>query len=161
VHGLDVKIARVFTTYGPHMRLFEKQLIPDFIINALEDRDLVIYGDKNFSTSLCYVSDLVDGLVRLMDAGPEVLVANLGGEKAIRYSEVAELILQMTNSKSKLVYEQPLLFLTKKGIPDISYAKDILEWLPLVRLEDGLRKTIDYIIARKESLLFNNYGANK
>jgi UDP-glucuronate decarboxylase len=160
VYGLDAKIARVFTTYGPHMRLFDKQLIPDFIINALEGRDLVIYGDKSFSTSLCYVSDMVDGIVRLMGTGPEIKVANLGGEKAVRYAEVADMILKMTDSKSKLNFENPLLFLTKKGIPDISYAKGSLDWLPLVRLEEGLRKTIDYIIAKKESLLFNNYGAS-
>lgn len=158
VYGLDGKIARVFTTYGPHMRLFEKQLIPDFIINALEGRDLVIYGDKSFSTSLCYVSDIVDGLVRLMNTGPEVKLANLGGERAEKYADIAEMIIKITNSNSRLVFEKPLLFLTQKGIPDIFYAKDVLDWIPLIRLEEGLRKTIDYVIARKESLLFNNYG---
>jgi UDP-glucuronate decarboxylase len=160
VYGIDSKIARVFTTYGPHMKMFDRQLIPDFIINSLEGKDLVIYGDETFSTSLCYVSDVVDGLVRLMGTGPEVKIVNLGGEKAIRYAEVAELIIKMTNSTSRLMFEKPLLFLTQKGLPDIALAKDSLEWLPLVRLEEGLRKTIDYIIARKESLLFNRYGSS-
>src|SRR3989338_9217001 len=157
VHGLDVKIARVFTTYGPHMRLFEGQLIPDFIVNALEGKNLVLYGDEDFSTSLCYVTDMVDGLARLMAADPEVRVANVGGDATVKYKDVAEQIIAMTNSVSQLVMEKPLLFLSKKGTPDISYAKEKLGWLPLVRLEDGLRKTIDYVIAHKEALSFNHY----
>lgn len=157
-HGLDVKIARVFTSYGPHMRLFEKQLIPDFIINALEGKNLVIYGDESFSTSLCYVTDIVDGLVRLMGSDPDVKVVNIGGDQAIKYTEVARQIISMTNSQSELVFEKPLLFLSKKGIPDIAKAKNALGWFPLVRLEDGLKKTIDYVIAHKESLLFTDYS---
>jgi UDP-glucuronate decarboxylase len=159
VYGLDTKIARVFTTYGPHMKIFDQQLIPDFIINAIEGKDLVIYGDENFSTSLCYVSDVVDGLVRMQNTGPEIKLANLGGEKAIPYLEVAQAIIQMTNSTSKITLQDPLLFLTSKGLPDISYAKHALDWVPLVRLEEGLRKTIDYIIARKETLLFKSLGS--
>lgn len=156
VYGIDAKIARVFTTYGPNMQLLEKRLIPDFIYNALQGKDLVIYGDESFSTSLCYVTDMVDGLVRLMSADPETHVANFGGDMEVAYKEVANKILQMTNSTSKLVFEKPLLFLTRKGIPDLTYAKESLGWLPLVRIEDGLRKTIDYVIAHREALLFNN-----
>ena len=157
-HGIDAKIARVFTTYGSNMRLFEKQLIPDFIVNALEGKDLVIYGDEEFSTSLCYVTDMVDGLVRLMGSEPEVKVVNFGVDEATKYADVAKMILEMTSSKSRLIFEKPLLFLTKKGTPSIAYAKDALGWFPLVRLEDGLRKTIDYVIAKKETLMFENYG---
>ena len=161
VYGIDGKIARVFTTYGPNMRLFDQQLIPDFIMNAIQGKDLVIYGDKNFSTSLCYVSDMINGLVRLMETGPEIKLVNLGGEDPVRYADVAEKILKLTNSSSRLTFENPLLFLTKKGLPDISYAKDKLEWLPLVTLDDGLRKIVDYVIARKESLLFGSYGVTQ
>lgn len=156
VYGLDAKIARVFTTYGPRMRLFEQQLIPDFIINAVEGKNLIIYGDKQFSTSLCYVTDIVDGIVRLMTADPEIKVVNLGGEETVKYVDVAEMIIKKTNSKSQLTFEKPLLFLTRKGTPDISYAKDKLGWFPLVRLEDGLQKTIDFVIAKKESLQFDH-----
>ncbi len=156
VYGIDAKIARVFTTYGPNMQLLEKRLIPDFIYNALQGKDLVIYGDETFSTSLCFVTDMVDGLVRLMSADSTTHVANFGGDREVAYKEVAEKIVQMTNSTSKLVFEKPLLFLTRKGIPDLTYAKESLGWLPLVRIEDGLRKTIDYVIAHREALLFNN-----
>lgn len=157
MHGIDAKIARVFTTFGPRMRLFEKQLIPDFIINALEGKDLVIYGDKSFSTSLCYVSDIIDGLVRLMAAGPEVRLVNLGGDTIYKMADIAKQIIKLTNSTSQVVFEKPLLFLTQKGAPDLAYAKDVLGWMPLVRLEDGLQKAIDYVIANKEALLFNHF----
>ena len=155
VYGVDAKIARVFTTYGPHMRLFEGQLIPDFIINALEGKDLTIYGDDTFSTTLCFVSDLVDGLVRLMESGSDVRVVNFGGDSIIRYADVAQKIIEMTRSPAKLVYDKPLAFLSRKGTPDLTYVKETLGWFPLVRLDDGLRKTIDYVIAHKEALLFN------
>lgn len=155
VHGLDAKIARVFTSYGPRMKLFEGQLIPDFIINALDGKELIIYGDESFSTSLCYVSDLVDGLVRLMATGPEIKLVNLGGDRVIKMVEVAKTIVRLTESSSRVVFEPSLLFLTRKGAPSLTYAKDALGWMPLVRLEDGLQKAIDYAIANKEALLFN------
>jgi len=153
VHGIDAKIARVFTTYGPHMKLFEGQPIVDFIISALEGKDLVLYGDETLSTSLCYVTDTVDGLVRLMAAEPKVKVANLGGDQIYKYIDIANMIIQMTDSKTKVVFDKPLAFLTKKGMPDLHYTKDMLGWFPLVRLEDGLRKTVDYAIAHRESLM--------
>ena len=153
VHGIDAKIARVFTTYGPHMKLFEGQPIVDFIISALEGKDLVLYGDETLSTSLCYVTDTVDGLVRLMAAEPKVKVANLGGDQIYKYIDIANMIIQMTDSKTKVVFDKPLAFLTKKGMPDLHYTKDMLGWFPLVRLEDGLRKTVDYAIAHRESLV--------
>lgn len=155
VYGLDAKIARVFTTYGPHMKLYENQLIPDFIINAIVGKDLVIYGDKTMSSSLCYVTDMVDGLARLMSAGPEVKLVNLGGDEIIKYLDVAKMIIKITNSSSKVVFAPPLLFLTKKGVPDLSYAKSVLDWMPLVRLEDGLEKAVDYVAANREALLLN------
>jgi len=156
VHGVDAKIARVFTTFGPRMKLFEGQLIPDFIINAINNKDLVIYGDENLSMSLCYVSDMTDGLTRLMTSGPEVKIVNLGGDNLVKMVDVANMIIEMTNSSSKVVFEDPLIFLTSKGKPDLSYVRDVLGWMPLVRLQDGLQKTVDYAVANKEALLFSN-----
>jgi len=155
VYGVDAKIARIFTTFGPHMKLFIGSLIPDFIISAIEGKDLVIYGDENFTISLCYVSDMVDGLHRLMTADPQVRLVNLGDNKVYKIVDIANNIIQMTNSTSTIKFEDPLLFLTRKGAPDLSYVKETLGWMPLVRLEDGLSKTVDYTIANKEALLFN------
>ena len=155
VHGIDAKIARIFTVYGPHMKLFEGQLIPDFIINALDGKDLVIYGDESLSASLCYVSDTIDGMVRLMGSGPDVKIVNIGHDQVVKYVDVAQMIIGMTNSGSKITFEKPLLFLTRKGAPDLTYVKDVLGWMPLVRLRDGLEKTVDYTIANKEALLFD------
>jgi UDP-glucuronate decarboxylase len=155
VHGLDAKIARVFTTYGPRMKLFVGSLIPDFIVNALDGKDLIIYGDENLTMSLCYVSDVVDGLTRLMSADPETKIINLGHDVIVKIVDVANKIIEMTNSNSKVVFEDPLIFLTHKGAPDLSYVRDVLGWMPLVRLEDGLAKTVDYTIANKEALLFD------
>jgi len=148
VHGLDTKIARVFRTYGPRMPLFDAQLIPDFILNALDNKDLVIYGSENFTTSLCHVNDIVDGLVRVMKAPEGLGPVNLGSDLDIKMVEVAEMIIKMTGSSSKIKFDKGLLFLTELGLPDLVKAKS-LGWLPLTRLEDGLRKTVEYTKANK------------
>jgi nucleoside-diphosphate-sugar epimerase len=148
VHGIDAKIARVFRTYGPRMPLFDGQLIPDFVLNAIEGKDLVIYGDENFVTSLCYVQDMVDGLVRVMKTPEGHGPVNLGSDYDVKMIDVANKIIQMVGSSSKIKFEGRLVFLTELGLPDISKAKE-LGWLPLTRLEDGLAKTIEYIKANK------------
>lgn len=148
VHGLEVKIARVFRTYGPRMPLFDGQLIPDFVLNALEGKDLEIFGSEDFSTSLCYVGDVVDGLLRVMKAPAVSGPINIGSEVDVKMKEVAEMIIKMTNSSSKITFKESLLFLTELGLPDVTKAKE-LGWLPLTRLEDGLRKTVEYVRANK------------
>jgi len=148
VHGIDAKVARIFRTYGPRMPMFDGHLIPDFVLNAMDEKDLVIYGDKEFSTSLCYVTDIVDGLLRIMSSAPGLGPINLGDEKDIKISDVAEQIMSMVGSKSQIKYEAELPFLTDLGLPRIAKAKE-LGWLPLVRLEDGLTKTIEYVKANK------------
>jgi len=151
VYGIDAKIARIFTTYGPRMKLRDGLLIPDFIVDAIEGRDVVIYGDATFFQSFCYVSDTVDALVRLMKTGPDLHLVNVGSDMMLKMVDIANMVIEMTGAKSKVAFEEPLVFLTPKGIPNLARAKDRLGWLPLVRLEDGLRKTIDYTIALKES----------
>jgi len=148
VHGIDTKIARVFRTYGPRMPLFDGHLIPDFVLNALDNKDLIIYGSKDFSTSLCYVSDIVDGIVRLMATEPGGGPVNLGDDKDVKMVDVAKQIINMTSSSSEIKFEDELPFLTELGLPRIELAKE-LGWMPLVRLEDGLEKTIEYVRANK------------
>jgi UDP-glucuronate decarboxylase len=155
VHNIDAKIARIFPTYGPRMPLHEGLLIPDFILNAIEGKDLLIYGQDDLDHSLCYVSDMVDGLTRLMRSGPDVSVVNLGSDQIYKMTEVAEKIIAMVGSSSSIVFGDPLLFLSKKGIPDLRRAKEYLGWLPVVTLEQGLKSAIDFTIANKEMLSLN------
>jgi len=149
IHGIDAKIARIFRTYGPRMRLFDGHLIPDFILNSLDGKDLEVYGDDSFKTSLCYVTDIVDGLIRLMGAPKEVKLVNLGSEDDQSIVNVANKIIAMTGSTSKVVFREEFDFLTELGLPKITRAKEQLGWLPLVRMDEGLQKTIDYVKANK------------
>ncbi len=152
VYGIDAKIARVFTTYGPRMPLNDGLLIPDFILNALEGKPLTIYGDANLTQSLCYVTDCIDALVRFMHTGSDVSLLNIGHDRPLRMLDVANSIISFLRSPSQIVFEQPLVFLTKKGVPDLRKAKQALQWLPVVTLEQGLHMTVDYTIANKELL---------
>lgn len=152
VYKLDVKMARIFRTYGPRQRLFDGEMIPDFIVDALEGRDLVIYGDEGFKSSLIYVSDVVDGLVKLMAAAPGTGAVNLGSDSEYLLANIAAKIIQMTGSSSKIRFESPLLFMTPLGLPNISKAKETLGWFPLVGIDEGLKQSIDYTIAHKEIL---------
>lgn len=157
VHGIDAKIARIFPTYGPRMPLFEGLLIPDFILNAIDGKDLVIYGEDDLDQSLCFVTDMVNGLMRLMKSGSDVRVVNLGSDRIWKISDVAKQIIAMTGSASRITYAEPIMFLSKKGIPDLRRAKEYLGWIPIVTLEEGLQKTIDFTIANKERLTMNSH----
>jgi len=148
VHGIETRIARVFRTYGPRMPLFDGHLIPDFVLDALDGKDLVLYGGKDFHTSLCYVTDVIDGLVRLMNTPNDPGPVNLGSDVDLSLETVAKLIVEMTESTSQLVPGEDLLFLSELALPHIEKMKN-LGWFPLVRLEDGLRQTIAYTKANK------------
>jgi UDP-glucuronate decarboxylase len=148
VHGLDTRIARIFRTYGPRMPLFDGHLIPDFILNALDGKDLVMYGGEDFRTSLVFVTDLVDGLIRFMGAKEVPGPVNIGSDLDHPIKDVAEMIIKMTDSSSKAVPGENFEFLSELALPSIERAKDF-GWFPLVRLEDGLRRTIEYMKANK------------
>lgn len=152
VHGLDAKSARIFRTYGPRMRLFDGQMIPDFITNALEGKDLVIYGDETFYTSLVYVTDVVEGLIKLMAAPADIGSVNIGSDQDLKLVEVAKMIVELTKSSSQIVFEEPLMFMTPLGLPDLTKVKERLGWIPIVTLGQGLQKTIEYTMANKEIL---------
>lgn len=158
VHNLDTKIARIFRTYGPRMQLFDGHMIPDFILSALDGKPLQIYGDETFSTALLYVSDLVDGLVKFMAAPPTLGPVNFGSDIDTPIKDTAMRVLQLTNSQSNITYQPPLEFMTQLGLPDITKARESLGWLPLVSLDDGLKKTIDYTMANKHLLTMEGKG---
>jgi UDP-glucuronate decarboxylase len=154
VHGLDVKIARLFRTYGPRLPLFDGHMIPDFILNALDGKPLQIFGDETFRTSLVYVDDVVDAVLKLMKAPKDMGPVNIGNDLDIPIIDVAQRVLEMTGSSSAITFQPPLLFMSQQGLPDISKAKEKLGWLPLVTIDDGLKKVIDYTIANKALLSF-------
>jgi UDP-glucuronate decarboxylase len=154
VYKIETRIARIFRTYGPRMPLFDGQMVPDFVTNALDNKDLVIYGDETFKTSLTYVTDIVDGMVKLMAAPQDIGPVNLGSDLDMPLIDVAQRIIEMTGSTSRITFEPPLLFMSQLGLPDIAKAKEKLGWLPLVRLDEGLKRSIDYTVAHKSLLGF-------
>ena len=149
--NLPIKIARIFRTYGPKMLLNDGQMIPDFIVNALENKELVIYGDANFTTTLLYIDDVIDGLIKIMEADKNE-VFNIGSDVDYKLSDVAQKIIDMTVSQSKIVYKEPLMFMTALGKPDISKAKKLLGWFPVTGLDMGLEKAVEYARANKRLL---------
>lgn len=156
-HHTNFKIARLFRVYGPRLMLNDGQMISDFILNALDNRELTIFGDENFSTSLLYVADAVDGLIKLMSSDHQGAI-NLGSEVDVLLKDVARRIIVMSDSKSQVIYKPSLPFITALPLPDISKAKSILGWYPLTTLEKGLNSTLEYTRANKELLanLLNN-----
>lgn len=148
VYNLDTKIARIFRTYGPLMKLNDQQMLSDFINNALDDKDLNIYGDKDFSSSLCYVDDVVDAIIKLVASdlhGP----VNIGSDQDVSLTEVAQKIISLTKSSSKIVYKDAVAFMTPLVVPNISLAKEELGWMPVTTLDKGLQKTVDNLSAAK------------
>ncbi|MFH1597580.1 MAG: GDP-mannose 4,6-dehydratase [Patescibacteria group bacterium] len=147
-HKIAIKIARVFNTYGPRMRLTDGRMIPDFVTAAIENKDLIIYGDGKQVSSYCYIDDLVEGIIKFMNAeitGP----INMGSPKVYTILDIANKIIEITGSDSKIVYKDPILFLAKQGVPDITWAKEKIGWFPIISLEDGLQRTIDYMKGSK------------
>ena len=148
---LDAKIARIFRTYGPRMKLRSGQMIPDFVYNALENQDLVIYGDENFSSSFCQVKDIINGLVKMMKSR-EIGPINFGSDLDVKIVDIARRIIKLTESKSKIVFEKELLFMSPLGLPDISLARERLGWFPIILIEEGINGSIDYFRAHKAVL---------
>lgn len=154
VIGLEAKIIRLFRVYGPRMELGDDQMIPDFIDNALDNKDIVILGDENFTSAFCYVEDVVDAAVKLMKSdlsGP----VNIGSDLQINITDVALEVIKQTNSNSKIKYAEKNMFMTELPIPDIALARNNLAWMPLVNLKQGLKKTIFALQADKGLHKFN------
>jgi UDP-glucuronate decarboxylase len=144
-HNLAIKVARIFNTYGPRMHPNDGRVVSNFIIQALQGEDITIYGDGSQTRSFCYVGELVDGFVRLM-ASPDEFTGpvNLGNPREFTIRELAEKVIDMTGSKSKLSYKPLPHDDPTQRQPDISLAKKQLGWEPKVKLEEGLIKTIAY-----------------
>jgi len=148
VHKIDTKIARIFNTYGEKMRINDGRVIPNFIYQALMNKPITIYGDGKQTRSFCYISDLIEGIFRLMQAKINTPI-NLGNAKEFTILELAKLIIKLTKTKSKIVFKALPIDDPLKRQPDLSKAKKILHWQPKVDLEEGLKKTIAWF---KENL---------
>src|SRR5689334_5240545 len=142
-HGLDCKIVRIFNTYGPRMRVKDGRAVPNFISQALRGEDVTIFGSGAQTRSFCYVSDLVDGILRLM-ASSENDPVNIGNPHEMSIEAMAHLIIKMTGSKSKVVFKPLPTDDPKVRQPDITRARTLLGWEPKVPLEQGLGATIEY-----------------
>lgn len=149
-HGLDVKIVRIFNTFGPFMRIRDGRAVPEFMAAALEGRPLVVHGDGSQTRSLCYVDDLIDGVVQLAlstEHGP----MNIGNPEEVSVLQLAKLILQVTNSRSEIEFGPRPEDDPNVRRPDIAYAKRALGWEPKVALEDGLHRTAAWFAKELEA----------
>ncbi|HXD15730.1 MAG TPA: UDP-glucuronic acid decarboxylase family protein [Vicinamibacterales bacterium] len=149
-HGIDTKIVRIFNTYGPRMRLHDGRAVPAFMSQALTDEDVTIFGDGTQTRSFTYVSDLVDGILRLMDADTNDPV-NIGNPHEVTIEQIARTIIRMVGSRSTLVYRPLPVDDPRQRRPDITRARTILGWEPKVALEEGLLKTVEYFKGKLEA----------
>src|SRR6476469_7714841 len=142
-HGLDTKLVRIFNTYGPRMRLNDGRAVPAFMSQVLRNQDVTVFGDGSQTRSFTYITDLVDGIIKLMLSGTNDPV-NIGNPAEMTIKEIAETIIRMTSAKSTLVTRPLPTDDPKQRRPDITRARTLLQWEPKVQLEEGLVKTIEY-----------------
>jgi UDP-glucuronate decarboxylase len=143
--GVEIKIARIFNTYGPHMRINDGRVVSNFITQAINHEKLAINGHGEHTRSFCYVEDIVDGLIKLMSTDKSITgPVNIGNPKEISINDLAKKILDLTNSPSQITYLDISQNDPEHRCPDISLAKDVLNWEPLTDLDTGLKKTIEY-----------------
>tara|TARA_R110001599_G_scaffold7116_1_gene35090 strand:- start:54 stop:1007 length:954 start_codon:yes stop_codon:yes gene_type:complete len=144
-HKVEIKVARIFNTYGPRMHPNDGRVVSNFIVQALKGEDITLYGDGNQTRSFCYVSDLVTGLISLMGTGPEFVgPVNIGNPGEFTIRQLAERVIDLTGSKSQLVHHPLPQDDPKQRQPDITMARDKLGWEPTVKLDEGLKPTIAY-----------------
>jgi len=144
-HKLRIKIARIFNTYGPFMHPYDGRVVSSFIVQALQNQPITVFGDGSQTRSFCYVDDLTDGLIRLMNS-PDDLTGpiNMGNPDEFSILELAEIVIQLTGSRSKIIFDPLPQDDPLQRRPDISLAQKHLDWRPRVKLKDGLQKTIQY-----------------
>ena len=144
-YKLDIRVARIFNTYGPKMQINDGRVVSNFIVQAIKNEDITIYGDGMQTRSFCYVDDLIDGIIKFMNKTPSIAgPINLGNPGEFTMLELAEEVLSQTKSKSKLIFKPLPEDDPKQRQPDISIAKAELDWQPQVSLSDGLKETISY-----------------
>ena len=142
-HALDIKVARIFNTFGPRMKFDDGRVVSDFVVRALRGDDIILHGDGRQTRSFCYVDDMIRGLTTLMNSAPEVTgPINLGNPTETSVLALAELVLRLTGSQSKLIRVSPREDDPVRRCPDIARASKLLSWSPTISLEDGIKRTI-------------------
>ena len=149
-HGLDTKIVRIFNTYGPRMRLNDGRAVPAFMSQALRNEDVTVFGDGTQTRSFTYITDLVDGIIRLM-LSKENDPVNIGNPREMTIREIADTIIRMTNSTSRVIYKPLPTDDPKQRRPDITRARTLLEWEPKVQLREGLTRTAEWFRTQVEA----------
>jgi len=144
MNNVDIRIVRIFNTYGPRMHPHDGRVVSNFIVQALNNEDITIYGNGEQTRSFCYVDDLIEGLIRLMNTEDFIGPVNIGNPGEFTIKELAEKVLSLTASKSKLIYEELPADDPQQRQPNITLAKNKLGWEPAIQLEEGLKKTIEY-----------------
>ena len=144
-NGVNIRVVRIFNTYGPRMHPNDGRVVSNFIVQALKNQDIAVYGDGSQTRSFCYVDDMIEGLIRMMN-GPDDFIGplNLGNTDEFSISQLAEMIIKLIGSRSKIIFkplpqDDPL-----QRQPDITMARERLDWKPMIDLEEGLKKTIEY-----------------
>ena len=143
-YDLNTKVVRIFNTYGPRMQLNDGRVVTNFIVQALKNEDITIYGDGSQTRSFSFVDDTVNGIIALMESNQND-VFNIGNPNEITVNELASTIIDLTNSNSKLINKDLPQDDPKQRRPDITKAKNLLNWEPVIKLEDGLTQTIDWV----------------
>jgi UDP-glucuronate decarboxylase len=147
-NGVDIRIIRIFNTYGPKMAENDGRVVSNFIVQALKGEDITVYGTGSQTRSFCYVSDLVEGMVRMMECDGFIGPVNIGNPTETSILEFAEKIISLTGSRSRIVFKSLPADDPKQRQPDIRLAKEKLGWHPVVAVDDGLRATIAYFAAQ-------------
>ena len=144
-HKLKIKVIRIFNTYGPRMHPNDGRVVSNFVVQAIKNKPITVYGDGNQTRSFCYVDDLVDGIIRMMNSPDDFTgPVNLGNPEEYRIIDLAEKIIDLTNSKSKIVFKPLPQDDPRRRRPDITLAKEKLNWEPTTKVEEGLKRTIEY-----------------
>ena len=144
-HKLDIKVVRIFNTYGPNMHPNDGRVVSNFIMQSLTNQDITVYGNGEQTRSFCYIDDLIEGMLKMMDSGKENIgPINLGNPVEFKIIDLAKLIIQLTNSKSKIINKDLPVDDPIRRKPDISLAKKVLNWNPKTEVTDGLKETINY-----------------
>jgi UDP-glucuronate decarboxylase len=145
MHRVNIRIVRIFNTYGPRMHPYDGRVVSNFIRQAMAGEDITIYGDGSQTRSFCYRDDLIEGIIKMMEAPDDCIgPVNLGNPDEFTILQLAELVIELTCSKSKLIYKPALPDDPAKRRPDITLARQKLDWQPRIKLRDGLQKTIEW-----------------